>query len=232
MKRRLAVSIVAASVVVASVVAGLVTSAPPVGATTPPSVPDSGAPNTTVPAGCPIPMPVRATFVGSVVATDPATARFRVEQVRGGSVEGFAVGGLIDVAYGPDVRFLEDGRSYIVAVGFDESDGRLVSKVRDPEPLFGGNMVIGIGEQNLDCPEIEDAVRTLTLEGRSVESGVLAPLGDDTRGVVRALLLPAAWVLGTLFALALLATAVRSLVSTGRRVSRRPAPPRPGRASR
>lgn len=217
---------------VTSIVVGLLVFGSPVRATTPPAVPDSGAPDTTVPAGCPRPMPVRATFVGSVVATDPATARYRVEQVRGGSVEGFAVGGLIDVSYGPDVRFLEDGRSYIVAVGFDESEGRLVSKVRDPEPLFGGNMVIGIGEQNLDCPEIEDAVRTLTLDGRSVESGVLAPLGDDTRGVVRALLLPAAWVLGVLFALALLANAVRSLVSSERRVSRRPEPPRRERAGR
>lgn len=209
-----------------AIVVAVLALARPAAATAPPTVPDSGAPNTTVPAGCDVPMPVRATFVGTLVATDPVTARFQVGQVRGGSVEGYAVGGLIDVEYGPDVRFLQLDRDYIVAVGFDETKGRLVSKVRDPEPLFGGNQVIGIGERNLDCPEIEDAVRTLDMDGRSVESGVLAPLGDDTRGVVRALLLPAAWVFGGLVVLAVSANAVRALVRPSRAVSRRPGPPR------
>jgi hypothetical protein len=93
----------------------------------------------------------------------------------------------------------------------------LFSKVRDPEPLFGGNQVIGIEERNLDCPDLEDAVRTLTIDGRSVESGVLAPLADDSRGLIRAVLLPFAWVFGGLVALAVLANGVRALASRSRR---------------
>ena len=198
------------------------------GASTAPTIP-----NSTIPASCEIPLPVRVTFIGSVVGSDSRTARFEVRQIRGGSVEGFSVGGLIDVDYGEDVRFLEPGESYLVAAGVDQTSGRLVSKVRDPEPLFGGNQVIGIGEQNVDCPELEDAVRTLTTDGRSLESGVLAPLGDDRRGLVRAVLLPFVWVFGGLVVLALVANFVRAVVSQigsapGRdSVSRRRARPRP-----
>ncbi|MFM8945724.1 MAG: hypothetical protein ACKOJC_03290, partial [Actinomycetota bacterium] len=121
--------------------------------------------------------------------------------------------GLIDVDYGEDVRFLELGESYIVAAGVDQTSGRLVSKVRDPEPLFGGNQVIGIGEQNVDCPELEDAVRTLTTDGRSLESGVLAPLGDDRRGLLRAVVLPFGWVMGGLVVLALVANFFRAVAA-------------------
>lgn len=198
------------------------------GASTAPTIP-----NSTIPASCEIPLPVRVTFVGSVVGSDSRTARFEVRQIRGGSVEGFSVGGLIDVDYGEDVRFLEPGESYLVAAGVDQTSGRLVSKVRDPEPLFGGNQVIGIGEQNVDCPELEDAVRTLTTDGRSLESGVLAPLGDDRRGLVRAVVLPFVWVFGGLVVLALVANFARAVVSQigstpGRdSVSRRRARPRP-----
>ena len=198
------------------------------GASTAPTIP-----NSTIPASCEIPLPVRVAFVGSVVGSDSRTARFEIRQIRGGSVEGFSVGGLIDVDYGEDVRFLEPGESYLVAAGVDQTSGRLVSKVRDPEPLFGGNQVIGIGEQNVDCPELEDAVRTLTTDGRSLESGVLAPLGDDRRGLVRAVVLPFVWVFGGLVVLALVANFVRAVVSQigsapGRdSVSRRRARPRP-----
>jgi len=108
-----------------------------------------------------------------------------------------------------------------------------VSKVRDPEPLFGGNQVIGVGEQNVECPELEDAVRTLTTDGRSLESGVLAPLGDDRRGLLRAVALPFVWVMGGLMVLALIANffrAVAAQIGSGPErgsVSRRRARPRP-----
>ena len=178
------------------------------GASTAPTIP-----NSTIPASCEIPLPVRATFVGAVVGSDSRTARFEVRQIRGGSIDGFAVGGLIDVDYGEDVRFLELGESYIVAAGVDQTSGRLVSKVRDPEPLFGGNQVIGIGERNVDCPELEDAVRTLTTDGRSLESGVLAPLGDDRQGLLRAVFLPFVWVFGGLVVLALVANFIRAVAA-------------------
>ena len=204
-------------------------------ASTPPPV---SSPNTTIPAGCDLPTPVQATFVGSLAATDRRTGRFEVRQLRGGSLEGFSVNGLVDVDYGDDIRFLDVAEQYIVAVGVDDDSGRLISKVRDPEPLFGGNQVIGIDERPLNCPEVEDGVRTVTMEGTSVESGVLAPLSADRGGLLRAVALPALWVFGGLVALAVWAGAVRGLgrrvraTWNGEPVSRRDGRPRPERADR
>ena len=216
------------SLFLAGVVAVAVSVASPALASTAPTIP-----NSTIPASCEIPLPVRVTFVGAVVGSDNRTARFEIRRIRGGSTDGFAAGGLIDVDYGEDVRFLSEGDEYLVAAGVDQTTGRLISKVRDPEPLFGGNQVIGVGERNVDCPEFEDAVRTLTTDGRSLESGVLAPLKDDTKGVLRALVLPFVWVFGGLVALAAMANVFRVVGSqvraswNGEPVSRRRARPRP-----
>ena len=171
----------------------------------------------TVPADCVLPMPVKATFVGRLAAGDKKTGRYEIEQMRGGSLDGYQVAGLVDVDYGEDVRFLDIDQSYIVAVGLDLASNRLVSKVRDPEPLYGGSQVIGMDSSGSDCPEIEDAVRTLTLEGRSVESGVLAPLKSAEKRILRAVLLPFVWVFGGLLALATLRAFVVTMWRAGRR---------------
>jgi hypothetical protein len=167
------------------------------------SIPQSTTPGTTIPAECVVPTPVQATFVGTVVESDRRTARFQIVQERGGSLEGFSSRGLVDVDYAEDVRFLEFGQSYIVAAGVNSSNGRLFSKIRDPEPLLGSSQVVGLNS-GLNCPEIEDAVRTLDLDGRSVESGVLAPIREAQGQVIRSIVLPLAWVLGILVVLATL----------------------------
>lgn len=165
------------------------------------SVPESSAPATTIPAECVVPTPVQATFIGSVVESDRRTARFQVVQMRGGSLEGYSSRELVDIDYAEDVRFIEIGESYIVAAGVNASNGRLFSKIRDPEPLLGSSQVVGLNS-GVNCPEIEDAVRTLDLDGRSVESGVLAPIRDASGRVIRSIVLPLAWVLGILVILA------------------------------
>lgn len=210
-RRAIALTLIAVGGITASMGLEASASVPP---STPPSVP---AVNTTIPSDCPIPEVPRATFVGLLVAADRRTARFEVRQMRGGNLEGYTANGLVDVDFGDDVRFLDVEVEYIVAAALDDETNRLFSKVRDPEPLFGGNQVIGIEERNLDCPELEDAVRTLTLDGRSVESGVLAPLADDSRGLLRAVALPFAWVFGGLVGLAIIANGVRALVGRSRR---------------
>ena len=154
--------------------------------------PESTVPATTVPAECILPIPVQATFVGSVVESDRRTVRFQIVQMRGGTLDGYE-----------DVRYLEVGESYIVAAGIDASSGRLFSKVREPEPLLGSSQVIGLNS-GVNCPEVEDAVRTLDLDGRSVESGVLAPLREATGSIIRSLALPVAWALGALVLVATL----------------------------
>lgn len=167
------------------------------------TTPASTVPVTTIPAECIVPTPVKATFVGAVVESDRRTARFQVAQIRGGSLEGYSSRGLVDVDFAEDVRFLEIGESYIVAVGVNAGNGRLYSKIRNPEPLLGSSQVVGLNS-GVNCPEIEDAVRTLDLDGRSVESGVLAPMRDASGRIVRAIVLPAVWILGALVLLATL----------------------------
>ena len=255
MRRRFIVATLVAVLAssVSSIVVGSFTGVPPAGASVPVTEPPvdeqpseqgtSGGPTdggvedaeptaSTIPAECDVPQAVVATFVGTLVAADARTGRFRIEQVRGGSLDSWAAGSLVDVDYGTDVRFLEIESRYIVGAGVDDATGRLESKVRDPEPLFGGNQVIGIGERDTECPEFEDAVRTLDTEGRSVESGVLAPMRDASDRVGRAFLLPFLWVFGGLVGLAMVANVARAGgrrvrdAWNGESVSRRSAPPR------
>lgn len=174
-------------------------------------------PTNTVPASCVIPTPVRATFVGTIIAADPRTARFRIDQMRGGTLEGYEATGLVDVLYEEDVRFLAIGDDYIVAVGVNAETGALYSKVRDPEPLFGGSQIIGMDNSDADCPEIEDAVRTLTIDGGPVESGVLAPLSNAKGRLVRAILFPFLWAFGGLLGLATLRALAVTVWRSGRR---------------
>lgn len=175
------------------------------------------APTTTIPEGCTVPTPVQATFVGSVTESDRRTARLSVEQMRGGSLEGYTSRGLVDIDYAEDVRFLEVGELYIVAAGIDQASGRLFSKVRDPEPLLGSSQVIGLNT-GVACPESEDAVRTLTMQGRAVDSGVLTPLREARPRLIRAVVLPLAWALGLLVALATAKAFAMALLEASHRV--------------
>lgn len=174
------------------------------------------APTNTVPASCFIPTPVQATFVGRLSASDRRTARFEVVQMRGGSLDGYSVANLVDVQYDEDVRYLNLEQSYIVAVGIDQTSGALYSKIRDPEPLYGGSQVVGLNS-GVQCPEVEDAVRTLTMDARSVESGVLAPLKNAKTKLGRAILLPFLWVFGGLFGLATIRGFIVMVYRTGQR---------------
>jgi len=174
------------------------------------------APTSTIPEGCIVPIPVQATFVGIVVESDRRTARFSVEQMRGGSLEGYTSRNLVDVDYVEDVRFLELGESYIVAVGIDQASGRLYSKVRDPEPLLGSSQVIGLNT-GAACPELEDAVRTVTMQGRAVDSGVLTPLREAQPRLIRSIVLPLVWALGILVALATLKAFATALLEASHR---------------
>lgn len=155
-----------------------------------------------IPAGCPPRPDVAAVFVGEVTQRDVRAARFQVLDVRSGSLEGFQVENLVDVDYLGDVRFLDDGEQYLVGAGVDPVTGRLVSKVRAPEPRFGGNQVVALDQR--ECPVFEDPAITLHLDGSTVESGVLTPLFDRPERVALALVTPAVWAFGALAALAAL----------------------------
>lgn len=143
-----------------------------------------------VPSGCAAPDVEQAVFIGRLLINDAVTARYEVEQVLSGSVEGFALQGMIDVRYGDEVRFLSVGQRYIVGAGIDPETRVLASTVRAPAPLFGGNEVAGVDDGDVDCPALETPIRTLLLDGTSVETGVLTPLRDAEKAMLRAVLVP------------------------------------------
>ncbi|MDX2381133.1 MAG: hypothetical protein QNM02_15395 [Acidimicrobiia bacterium] len=158
-----------------------------------------------VPAGCTAPEPADVVFVGTAVGKDHRDqfVRYQIDQVRAGSTRQWAVGGLIDIRYGADYRFVDEGEQYLVGAGFDAEYGRLSSTVRPPSPLFGGNDVIGLEDASVECPVFEDPVRTLLVDGSSVDSGVLSLLFDDRRLLASTLLVPAAIAFAVLIVLVL-----------------------------
>ncbi|MFN8022914.1 MAG: hypothetical protein U0Q03_15410 [Acidimicrobiales bacterium] len=143
-----------------------------------------------VPSGCQAPAVEQTVFIGKLLIADAVTGRYQVEQVLSGSVEGFSVQEMIDVRYGDEVRFLHVGQRYIVGAGIDPAFGVLASTVRAPAPLFGGNEVAGVDDGDVDCPSIGTPIRTVLLDGTSVETGVLTPLKDAEKKILRAVLVP------------------------------------------
>jgi hypothetical protein len=196
-------------------------------ATLPPEVPppepavqtDSLIP---VPAGCPVPDPAAVVFTGTMIGKDDVTevVRFRIDQLRAGSAEPWAVSGLIDVRYGPDYRFLDKDQQYLVGAGLDPVYGMLSSTVRPAEPVFGGNDVVGIDDLAVDCPEIDDPIRTLHVDGTSVDSGVLSLMTEDRRLLLATIAVPTAIMFAVLLALVVLrvfgALAFRGVFQLGR----------------
>jgi len=182
--------------------AGPATAAPPPD----PSEGQETDPLIPVPVGCPRPDPAAVVFVGTMIGKDDVTqvVRFLIGQIRAGSASNWAVDGLIDIRYGEDYRFLVEGDEYLVGAGFDPVYGSLSSTVRPPEPTFGGNDVIGVDDTAVVCPVIDDPVRTLNIDGTSVDSGVLSLMTEDRRLLLATLAVPTALVFAALLALVVL----------------------------
>ena len=84
---------------------------------TPPPIVDPNVvsgPLVVVPTACSNPPPPVAVFVGTLAAADSTTARFAVQQIRAGSLDGYAVNTIVDVRYNDDIRFLRTGQQYLV----------------------------------------------------------------------------------------------------------------------
>jgi len=137
---------------------------------------------------------------------DDITATFRVVQVRAGSLEGYATNTtntLVDIRYGNDVKFLSVGESYLVGAGTDAATLVLSSSVRKSEALFGGNEVAGVDNGAKNCPLLEDPVRTLHVDGSSIDSGIFTSFFSRTGALAVAIIGPALLLLGLLIALVL-----------------------------
>ena len=184
----------------------------------PPEPPDAEDPGAStrlvpIPPGCPQPVQPDLAFVGEVIDKDGyidrGAVRFRLAQLRAGSAVPHATDGIIDVRYGPDSKYLEIGEEYLVSAAIDPDIGRLASTVSPEAPLFGGNDVIGVDDTAIECPELENAVVTLHVDGSSIESGVLTPLFRDSRVLLATIGVPAAVVGVVLIALVVLRWASR-----------------------
>jgi hypothetical protein len=149
---------------------------------------------TTVPPGCPEPIRPAAVFLGHLERADSRTARFRVVQIRQGSLEGHQVGDLVDVDYNDDIRYLATGRDYVVAV--EEVPGerlRLRSRAVRLLPLFGGDEVASINDPRNrgECPSVTDPIITHNGDGTNVESGVFTTFFAARREIAWAVARPA-----------------------------------------
>ena len=167
------------------------------GAVPPPpdtTVPGANPPLVVVPPTCPNPDPAVLAFVGTATGKDDIAqvVRFRIDQLRAGSASDWAVDGLIDIRFGDDYRFLDIGEQYLVGAGFDREYAALSSNVRPPEPSFGGNDVVGVDDSAVECPRVDDPVRTLLVDGTDVDSGVMSLLFDDRRVLLATIAVPTA----------------------------------------
>lgn len=173
-----------------------------------------------VPAGCPAPRMPHVVFVGEVVDRDYRTVRFEIERIRSGRAEPFASGGRVDVRFGLDAQYLDDGGSYLVSAVVDPDLGLLVSRVTEPIEDFGGDDVIGVAEADVACVEYEDPMRTLELDGSPVDASVVGPFFDARVRLLAAVLVPFAVAFGVIFVLATLRLSVsglyRSVADAGR----------------
>lgn len=154
---------------------------------------------TTVPEGCALPPVAQAVFVGTVTSLDPVNAEFVVTQMRAGSLEGFVADDRVQVRYGSDAKYLDEGKTYLVGVEQDSVTLRLRSTLRDQAELFGGAEVAGTQTR---CPRFEAAARTLNTDGTSIPTGMFDTFFEQPWRIATAVLLPPALVLCALFALA------------------------------
>lgn len=152
---------------------------------------------TTVPEGCALPPVAQAVFKGTITSVDTVSAIFTVDQLRAGSLDGYATNNEVNVRYGSDAKYLEVGKTYLVGVAQDSVTLRLTSTLRDQPELFGGAEVAGTQRK---CPEFEAAARTLNVDGTSISTGLLDKLFEQPWRIVVALVLPPALVLCALFA--------------------------------
>lgn len=195
--------VVAVGIVLVTVPAHTTFAATPPPTSTPPV--DAGpVPLIPVPVGCLAPDAADVAFIGKAVAKDFEKVRYEIIQIRAGSASGHAVDGLVDVLYLSDTKFIDVDEEYLIGARFDAEYGQLISTVRPPEPLFGGNDVIGLEDTDIECPVLDDPVRTVKPDGSSVDSGVLSPLLDNKRTVLATLGVPTAIAFAVIIGLVLL----------------------------
>jgi hypothetical protein len=175
------------------------------GAVNPAVTPPLTLPLIPVPPGCEPAPETHVVFLGTVVGRDFRTIRFRVDQVRSGSTAPFAGDHsgveLIDIRFGLDVQYLDNGRQYLVGASIDPVLGVLVSRAKPKVENFGGDEVIGVSETDADCPDFDDPALTLHPDGSPLDGSMLEPLFDAKWKLAAAIAIPFGLACAALFAL-------------------------------
>jgi len=175
-----------------------------------------------IPEGCAAPLQPHVVFVGEVVDRDYRTVRFEIDRIRAGDPDPFGFDGdQVDVRYGLDAQYLDDGGTYLVSAVVHPDLGLLTSRVSEPIEHFGGDEVIGVSETDVDCPAFEDAMRTLHVDGTPVEASVLEPFFGAKPRILAALLIPPAVAFGAIFLLATFRLSLTGLFNSIVRPARR-----------
>jgi hypothetical protein len=172
------------------------------GGSTPTQQPPVTLPLIPVPVGCTAPPPPHVVFVGKVVDRDFRSAQFEIEQVRAGDPAPFARDDRVNVRYGLDAQYLDEGERYLVSAPVDPDLGLLVSRVTAPVENFGGDEVIGVSESDVNCPRFDDPLRTLHLDGTAIDAGLTDPFWRAKLRLLGALVVPVAVAFGVIFLLA------------------------------
>lgn len=164
--------------------------------------PTAADPLIPVPEGCSAPAGSHVVFVGEVVDRDYRTIRYEIDHVRAGQPAPYGFGDdLIDIRYGLDAQYLDDGESYLVSAVVHPDLGLLTSRVTEPIEHFGGDEVIGVSETDVECPSFEDPARTLHVDGTPIDADMLEPFFGAKARIVAALLLPLGVAAGVIFLL-------------------------------
>ncbi len=157
-----------------------------------------------IPVGCQAPALPQIVFVGEVQARDQRSVTFRIESIRAGRPEPYGTADAIQVRYGLDAQYLDDGQRYLVSASVQPVLGVLVSRVTDRVDDFGGDEVIGVSESDVACPRFEDPTRTLDLDGTSIAAGLLEPFWRAKLRLLGAIALPIGLAAAGVFVLAAL----------------------------
>jgi hypothetical protein len=153
----------------------------------PPTVP---SPSTTVPVGCPPPPASQAVFVGRLDSLDATSASYTVERLRSGSLSGYstetagpdgAIVTTVVVYYGRDVKFLSEKENYLVGTALDPNTGRLISRVSESAPLFGGNQVADINNSGVVCPTFDDPASSRVFSRHSTATAIASSSPSSCR---------------------------------------------------
>jgi hypothetical protein len=157
-----------------------------------------------VPAGCEAPEMPEVVFVGTVVQRDFRTVRWEIRQVRAGDPQAFGAGQQVDVRFGLDGQFLNDGEDYLVSTIRDPFIGVLTSKITPTTEVFGGADVVGLVNEQTNCPPVVDVARTFHTDGSEISTTVFSTMTAQPTRVLAALVLPLGVMLVVLFAVALI----------------------------